>query len=114
MKKWDSNFSLGDNITQEQLDFFDQHGVIIFRNFLTPSLVQEYISEITRVESLWITEAREKINGVPLKFGKDEHGNPTIQRFAFISLQCANEMAQNWNEWMRSAELNTFLKFECV
>lgn len=85
MKKWDSNFSLGDMITQEQLDFFDQHGVIIFRNFLTPSLVQEYISEINRLEELWLAENKEKVNGVPLKFGKDEHGNPTIQRFAFCS-----------------------------
>jgi phytanoyl-CoA hydroxylase len=44
-KKWDCNFELGNKLTQEQLDFFDKHGVIIFRNFITPQKVQEYLAE---------------------------------------------------------------------
>jgi len=85
MKKWDCNYSLGDTITQEQLHFFNEHGVIIFRNFLNKELVNEYISELKRIEQLWLQEEKEKVNGIPLKFGMDENGNKTIQRLCFSS-----------------------------
>ena len=85
MKKWDSNFILGNTITNEQLDFFNEHGVIIFRNFLAKDLVDQYLSELKRIEGVWIEEQKEKVNGIPLKFGKDEHGNKTIQRLCFSS-----------------------------
>ena len=40
MKKWDSQFQLGDILTDEQLEFFHKHGVILFRNFLTSEQIQ--------------------------------------------------------------------------
>lgn len=86
MKKWDSDFKLGDTLTQEQLSFFEKHGVIVFRNFLSQEKVQLYISEIKRLEKLWLEEGRDKVNGIPLKFGKDENGNKAIQRLCFTSL----------------------------
>ncbi len=86
MNKWESNFHLGETLTQEQLDFFEQYGVIVFRNFITPEKVSVYLEEIKRLEKTWIEEKREKINGIPLKFGKDEFGNKTIQRLCFSSL----------------------------
>jgi hypothetical protein len=86
MNKWESNFHLGETLTQEQLDFFAQYGVIVFRNFITPEKVKTYLKEIKRLEKTWIEEKREKINGIPLKFGKDELGNKTIQRLCFTSL----------------------------
>ncbi len=86
MNKWESNFQLGETLTQDQLDFFDKHGVIVFRNFLTPEKISTYLQEIKRLENTWIEEKREKINGIPLKFGKDENGNTTIQRLCFTSL----------------------------
>ncbi|MCA6461942.1 MAG: phytanoyl-CoA dioxygenase, partial [Chitinophagaceae bacterium] len=86
MKKWDSEFQLGDLVTPEQIEFFDEHGVILFRNFLTPEQVKLFISEVSRIEQMWLEEKREKVNGIPLKFGKDEHGNTTIQRLCFSSL----------------------------
>jgi phytanoyl-CoA hydroxylase len=66
MKKWESQFQLGDVLTPEQLDFFDQHGVILFRNFLTPDLIQLYISELNRIEQAWLEEKKDKVNGIPL------------------------------------------------
>jgi len=33
-----------------------------------------------------LDEGKEKINGVPLKFGKDHNGNKIIQRLCFLSL----------------------------
>lgn len=86
MKKWDSHFQLGDTVTAEQLAFFDKHGVIVFRNFISKEKVATYINELKRLESLWLSEQRDKVNGIPLKYGKDEHGNKTIQRLCFTSL----------------------------
>jgi phytanoyl-CoA hydroxylase len=86
MKKWDSHFQLGDTVTAEQLAFFDKHGVIVFRNFISKEKVATYLSELKRLESLWLSEQRDKVNGIPLKYGKDEHGNKTIQRLCFTSL----------------------------
>lgn len=86
MKKWDSDFYLGDTLTQEQLSFFEKHGVIVFRNFLSHEKVQLYISEIKRLEKLWLDEGRDKVNGIPLKFGKDDKGDRAIQRLCFTSL----------------------------
>jgi ectoine hydroxylase-related dioxygenase (phytanoyl-CoA dioxygenase family) len=86
MNKWESNFHLGETLTQEQVDFFAKHGVIVFRNFISPEKVSVCLEEIKRLEKTWIEEKREKINGIPLKFGKDAFGNKTIQRLSFTSL----------------------------
>jgi ectoine hydroxylase-related dioxygenase (phytanoyl-CoA dioxygenase family) len=86
MKKWESHFQLGDTVSAEQLEFFEKHGVIVFRNFISKEKVATYISELKRIESVWLSEKRDKVNGIPLKFGKDENGNKTIQRLCFSSL----------------------------
>jgi len=86
MQKWESNFELDNSLTKEQVDFFNEHGVIVFRNFISPERVAIYIAEIIRVEKEWISEQRDKINGIPLKFGKTEDGKVTIQRLCFTSL----------------------------
>jgi ectoine hydroxylase-related dioxygenase (phytanoyl-CoA dioxygenase family) len=86
MNKWDCNFELGEQLTPEQLNFFEEHGVIIFRNFISKDKVELYISELKRIERLWLEEKKEKINGIPLKFGKDDKGNRVIQRLCFASL----------------------------
>ena len=85
-KKWNSDFRLGDSLTDEQLSFFDEHGVIVFRNFLSNEKVATCISELKRIEKQWIEEGKEKVNGIPLKYGKDDDGNTTIQRLCFSSL----------------------------
>jgi phytanoyl-CoA hydroxylase len=85
-KLQNSNFTLGDRLTDEQLQYFDTNGVIVFRNFLSKEKVQLFINEVTRIEKEWLAEGREKVNGVPLKFGEDEAGNKIIQRLCFLSL----------------------------
>jgi len=80
------HFELGDTITKEQFDFFSQHGAIVFRNFLDKQALATAISEINAIEQKWLTGGVEKINGVPLKFGKDLQGNKMIQRLCFLSL----------------------------
>ena len=86
MNKWESNFRLGETLTHDQLDFFDKYGIIVFRNFISPEKINIYLAEIERLERTWLDEKREKVNGIPLKFGKDEAGNKTIQRLCFTSL----------------------------
>src|ERR1700755_2340001 len=87
MKKFECpDFVLGDKITEEQFNFFDKYGVIIFRNFLNSATVQLFISELNRIEKQWLAEGRDKVNGIPLKFGKDQDGNKMIQRMCFLSL----------------------------
>ena len=86
MKIWDSSFELGDAVTDEQLAFFKEHGVIVFRNYLPKEQVSTYIAEQQRLETQWLAEKKEKVNGIPLKFGKDDKGNTTIQRLCFSSL----------------------------
>ncbi|HYM95145.1 MAG TPA: hypothetical protein VET23_13470, partial [Chitinophagaceae bacterium] len=66
------DFSLDNGLTEEQNIFFDKYGVLIFRNFISPENVQLFLKEIHRIEKEWIKQGIEKINGVPLKFGKDE------------------------------------------
>ena len=80
-----SHFSLGASITDEQSIFFNEHGFILFKNFLTPETVARCKEEMFAVEKQLIESGTEKINGIPLKFGKDEFGNKTIQRFCFLS-----------------------------
>ena len=87
MKKFECpDFILGDKLTDEQFNFFDKYGVIIFRNFLKSETVQLFISELNRIEKQWLEEGRDKVNGIPLKFGKDQDGNKMIQRMCFLSL----------------------------
>lgn len=82
----DRVFTLGEKLTDEQLQFFDENGAIVFRNFVTREKAKLFISEAQRIEKQWIEEGREKVNGTPLKYGRDENGNPTIQRLCFTSL----------------------------
>jgi phytanoyl-CoA hydroxylase len=79
-------FKLESSLTKEQINFFNEYGVIVFRSFLPGSQLEIIISEIERVEKSWLAEGRQKINGIPLKFGKDEFGNVIIQRGCFLSL----------------------------
>ena len=79
------NYTLSDKLSQEQLDFFNKNGLIVFRNFISKETVQSFLNEIKRIEREWLDKGLEKVNGIPLKFGKDEHGNKTIQRFCFVS-----------------------------
>ena len=80
------NFLLGNELTKEQMNFFDKNGVILFRNFLRKETVADIIREINRIEKEWLAEKRVKVNGTTLKFGIDEYGNKIIQRFCFLSL----------------------------
>lgn len=79
------HFTLETKLTNHQLEFFDVHGAIIFRNFIKPETVKTFLSETQKIEQEWLNAGLDKMNGIPLKFGKDENGNKTIQRLCFLS-----------------------------
>jgi phytanoyl-CoA hydroxylase len=100
------NYTLEDKLTEEQLRLFDETGAIVFRNFLTPEKVSLYLSELSRIEKQWLDEGKEKINGIPLKFGKDDKGNKMIQRMCFLSLH-----SEPLHELLQDPRLKAVIEF---
>jgi len=78
--------SLNDVLTPEQAAFFDKNGYIQLKRFVDPARVRLFLQELARVEEHWIAENVDKINGTPIKYGRDENGRLIVQRFAFASL----------------------------
>jgi phytanoyl-CoA hydroxylase len=85
MKQEQQTFSFGDHISQDQLDFFNRRGYIQFRNFIGRDELRSIQEEIARVQKFLIRNQITRINGIPLKYGKDIDGSPLIQRIAFTS-----------------------------
>ena len=85
MSKTYPKFTLGDQLTQEQIDFFEANGFIHFKGVASPEEVKEIIGSTEKVQNRWIKDDVKKINGVPIKYGKDENGNDIVHRFPFTS-----------------------------
>ena len=78
-------FSMGKSLTAEQKDFFNVHGFIHFKSFIKPETVKSIIDASLEVQSKWIEKGVDKVNGVPIKYGRDLDGSSLVQRFAFIN-----------------------------
>jgi phytanoyl-CoA hydroxylase len=78
-------FRFDTSLTSEQLDYFQQHGIIQFSAFVDPSTVVDLLREIRATERHLLHKRITKVNGIPLKFGRDLNGAPLIQRIAFAS-----------------------------
>ena len=79
-------FTLESRITDEQMAFFEQYGFLHFSGFASEEEVQELRAGIEHVEQQWLEEKVDKVNGIPIKYGHDEQGQPFVQRYAFTSL----------------------------
>lgn len=79
-------FSMGAELTQEQIQFFNENGFIHFKKFIDEDKVKQSLDGLMELQARWIAEGRKMVNGVPLKFGFDEHNNKIIHRFAFTSM----------------------------
>jgi phytanoyl-CoA hydroxylase len=78
-------FTLGSEITAEQKEFFNKNGFIHFKNFIKQETVNDIIEASSQVQQRWIEQQKVKVNGIPVKYGKDLDGSPIVQRFAFIN-----------------------------
>ena len=79
-------FVLGEEITREQHEFFDEFGFIHFTNFVSKERINELLAAIEEVQQEWIDNKVEKVNGIPIRYGKDVDGKTIVQRFAFASM----------------------------
>jgi len=78
-------FTLGEIITAEQQEFFNKNGFIHFKNFIKEETVGDIIQASLKVQEQWIADQKIKVNGIPIKYGKDLDGSPIVQRFAFVN-----------------------------
>ena len=78
-------FQLENSLTQEQKDHFFKYGFIHFKDFISKDTVRLFLNELEKIEAGWLTEGVKFINGIPLKFGRDEAGKPIIQRMCFVN-----------------------------
>src|SRR4051812_42135673 len=79
------SFQFGHVLTQDQLGHFEKYGIIQFKGFIDKSRVQELLDEVRQVQCYLLDKGVSKVNGIPLKFGRDVDGSPLIQRIAFAS-----------------------------
>jgi phytanoyl-CoA hydroxylase len=99
------HYTLTEKLTKEQLEFFDKYGMIIFKNFIPRETVNLFLSESQRVEKEWLDAGYDKMNGIPLKFGKDENGNKIIQRLCFLS-----QHSQPLHDFLKDPRFNALLE----
>lgn len=83
-------FTLGETLTKDQIEYFQRFGVIQFKNFISNETAEHFIAELAKIEASWLAEGIEKINGIPLKFGKDSNGKDMIQRMCFTNKYSAS------------------------
>lgn len=95
---------LGDTLSPEQRSFFKKNGIIHFPGFIGREAVAQIWKAVEEVQERWLSEGREKINGVPIKFGNDVDGRRIVQRFAF-----ANQHHPVLAEFLRDPRFSTLL-----
>jgi phytanoyl-CoA hydroxylase len=78
-------FQFAGEITKAQFQFFNDNGFIHFENFVPANTVTEILRSTEAVQRHWVAENLSKVNGVPIKYGLDENGQPIVQRFAFTN-----------------------------
>lgn len=95
-------FTLGSELTEEQIAFFDKHGFIHFENFISPEKVSDIISSVYEVQKSWIANNVEVVNGIPIKYGFDEDGSKIVQRYAFT-----NQYSSEVSDLLKDARLQS-------
>ena len=98
-------FDLGPELTQEQKGFFNEHGFIHFKNFITQETVSRIHQEMDNIRDLWLKENIDIVNGVPIKFGRDVDGKTIVQRYAF-----ANKYSPFLQELLRDPRLKALFE----
>jgi phytanoyl-CoA hydroxylase len=99
------SFQLSGAVSEVQQSFFNENGFILFKNFISKEKVALFVQEIEEVQRKLIDSKTEKINGVPLKFGKNENGEKIIQRNAFLNLH-----SKLFHDFLRDHDLNALTK----
>ena len=64
------DFTLDGDLTAEQSDFFETFGFIRFKRFVPRERAQALYQSVLEIDAKLVADGREKVNGVPLIFGK--------------------------------------------
>ncbi len=99
-------FTLGEQITPEQKEYFNKYGVIQFKNFISNETANSFIDELAQIEADWLSQGVEKINGIPLKFGQNAEGKTMIQRMCFT-----NKYSIVLSEFLKDPRLSQMIEF---
>ena len=99
-------FTLGESLTEEQKEYFRKYGVIQFKNFISNETAELFIAELAKIEAQWLNDGVEKINGIPLKFGKKPEGKDMIQRMCFT-----NKYSEVLAEFLKDPRFELLLEF---
>jgi hypothetical protein len=83
---YDTRFTLRDTITPVQYAFLRRTGFLVFDRAITPSEVDRILVEMDQVAEKLLAEGIERVHGVPVWWGVDEHGAPWLQRMGFSSV----------------------------
>ncbi len=78
-------FTLGESLAKEQIDFFEKNGFIHFKNFISKEMVDILLRDAEKIQDEWVSQGYKMINGVPIKYGTDITGKTIVQRFAFLN-----------------------------
>ena len=98
-------FTLTEKLTEEQRRFFNENGFIHFQKFIEPEVVRLIINESIKVQENWIRNGVKKVNGVPIKYGRDLDGATIVQRFAFI-----NQYSNVLSEFLQDSRFSALLE----
>jgi phytanoyl-CoA hydroxylase len=100
------NFYFSGSVTADQQEFFNQHGIIQFKQFIDKSTVSLFLKETGKVQHHLLQNDIKKVNGIPLKFGTDVDGSTLIQRIAFTSYY-----SPVLSEFLKNRKLEQLLTF---
>jgi hypothetical protein len=90
-------FTLTHKVEQEHIDFYNHFGFIHYKNFITKEQVGAIWKSIETAHDKLIAEGKETINGIPIKFGYDEHGKKIVHRLPFSNV-VAEEVQKLYND----------------
>lgn len=100
-------FTLGPELTEEQIAFFHHFGFIHFEGVASAEEVDQILAEMDKIETQFIEEDRKTVLGVPIQWGTNEDGSPFINRFAYSSEY--SEYIKNFVESERFAGVGKLL-----
>jgi phytanoyl-CoA hydroxylase len=78
-------FRIKDALEAQHINFFNEHGFLHIKEFISRDTVELLLTEVQKVEKRLLQKGVDKVNGIPLKFGKDLDETPLIQRICFAS-----------------------------
>src|SRR5579871_5173054 len=74
------DFELDERLTAEQLDFLETYGFIRFKRFVPRARARALYEAVLEIDRELVAKGLERMNGIPLIFGKRADGTRYLQR----------------------------------